>query len=55
MQANRANDALVLHAHSAFAALRTTVEMRSAPKGLIAMMTLPIRLAISISLLIHLL
>ncbi len=46
---------LVFHAHSACAALRTTVEMRSAPNGLIAMITLPMRLAISISLLIHLL
>ncbi|MNS31958.1 hypothetical protein D3C72_640280 [compost metagenome] len=46
---------LVFHAHSACAASRTTVEMRSAPNGLIAMITLPMRLAISISLLIHLL
>ena len=46
---------LVFHAHSLCAASRTTLEMRSAPNGLIAMMTLPMRLAISISLLIHLL
>ncbi len=42
---------LVFHAHSAWAAFRTTVEIRSAPKGLIAMITFPIRWAISISLL----
>ncbi|MNI45160.1 hypothetical protein D3C73_995740 [compost metagenome] len=46
---------LVFHAHSVCDASRTTLEMRSAPNGLIAMMTLPMRLAISISLLIHLL